>query len=141
MYRLNLLCFIISFLKRLIDRFSRNARIRLKIFRLENDAIILRSLLAELGNLAQDIQKQGGIAGYEPMIQELVFWNAHSLGYRQYFRRINQWILQPSVRQVIAIGCSLDHEHWKRSWQSGQDEARHDASCLSFSDRYIFSPG
>lgn len=90
--------------------------------RLEEDVLLLQRILVDLEQVARNIQSMRSSED-KLAIDQTVFWAAHALGHRQFYDRVNQWLLRVGLRQAIKLGNQPDLELWQCGWQSGYDDA------------------
>ncbi|MGP0838015.1 hypothetical protein [Serratia sp. CY85251] len=122
MNRMNLLCTVISFVKHQTEQCLPHARVRATLARLEEDALFLQRILADLEQATRTIRRMCNSED-RLAIDKTVFYTAQALGYRQFYGLGNQWLLRRGLRQAIKLGNQLDPGLWQCGWESGYDDA------------------
>ncbi|ELQ9311473.1 hypothetical protein R3D73_004490 [Serratia marcescens] len=122
MNRMNLLCTVISFVKHQTEQRLPHARVVATLVRLEEDALFLQRILADLEQATRYIRSMCNSED-KLAIDKAVFYTAQALGHRQFYDRGNQWLLRTGLQQVIKLGNQLDPELWQCGWESGYDDA------------------
>ncbi|HEI8505931.1 TPA: hypothetical protein SLF17_003106 [Serratia marcescens] len=122
MNRMNLLCVVVSFVKHQTEQCLPHASVGVALARLEEDALFLQRILAELEQATRYIRSMCNSED-KLAIDKAVFYTAQALGHRQFYDRGNQWLLRTGLRQAIKLGNQLDPELWQCGWDIGYNDA------------------
>ncbi|MBO1811497.1 hypothetical protein J4G53_25020 [Serratia ureilytica] len=122
MTRMNLLCAVVSFVKHQTEQRLPHASVGATLARLEEDALFLQRILADLEQVTRTIQRMCSSED-KRAIDKTVFYTAQALGHRQFYGLGNQRLLRMGLRQAIKLGNQLDPELWQCGWQCGYDDA------------------
>ncbi|BEO64162.1 hypothetical protein SMQE30_45850 [Serratia marcescens] len=135
MTRMNFLCAVVSFLKHQIEQRFPHSSVGATLARLEEDALFLQRILAELEQAARYIPSMCNSED-KLAIDQTVFDTSQALGNRQFHGIGNQRLLRVGVRQAIKLGNPLDPELWQCGWDIGYNDAYVDDMESRYDDMY-----
>ncbi|MGP0838111.1 hypothetical protein [Serratia sp. CY85251] len=122
MNRMNLLCAVVSFVKHQTEQRFPHARVVATLARLEEDALFLQRILADLEQATRTIRSMCNSED-KLAIDQTVFNTAQALGNHQFCGIRNQRLLRMGVRQAIKLGNQLDPVLWQCGWDIGYHDA------------------